>query len=502
MSAETSPFIRATQISKSFSKVTVLQDVDFEIFPGEVHALVGENGAGKSTLVKVICGVHPPDKGVLVVDGKEENIPDPNVARDLGISFIHQEPLIFQDLNVTENIFVGHTRGSQGIFLNWPAMYKKANELLASLDVKLDAKAKTRGMSIADQQMVEIISALSQDAKVIVMDEPTAALTPGEVEHLFKIVNLLKKQGKALVFISHRLDEVLAISDRTTVLRDGEKVVTKMTKDLTKTDIVKYMIGREMTELIVKEKTKIGEKLFSVENLTLKGTFKNVTLDVKAAEIVGVAGLVGAGRSEVAQAIFGITPPDSGDIFIKGKKTTIGCPKDAINHGVAYVPEDRQHQGLFLPFAVARNITYTAPEKISKRGWLKLKNENSIAKNFINQLKIKLRSRKQPIKELSGGNQQKVVLSKWLLTEPQILILDEPTRGIDVGAKEEVYKIINQLAKEGKAILMISSELPEIISLSDRVIVMKEGQITGRFDRSEVTDEKIMTAATVSIKES
>lgn len=502
MSDQTSPFIRATNISKSFSKVTVLQDVDFEIFPGEVHALVGENGAGKSTLVKVICGVHPPDRGSLVVDGKEEVIPDPNAARDLGIAFIHQEPLIFQDLDVTENIFIGHTRNTQGVFLNWPAMYNQAKILLASLDVKLDAKAKTRGMSIADQQMVEIISALSQDAKVIVMDEPTAALTPGEVEHLFKIVKLLKKQGKALVFISHRLDEVLVISDRTTILRDGEKVVTKMTKDLTKTDIVKFMIGREMTELIVKEKTKIGEKLFSVENLTLKGTFKNVTLDVKAAEIVGVAGLVGAGRSEVAQAIFGITPPDSGDIYINGEKTTIGCPKDAINHGVAYVPEDRQHQGLFLPFAVARNITYTAPEKISKKGWLKLKNENSIAKNFINQLKIKLRSRKQPVKELSGGNQQKVVLSKWLLTEPQILILDEPTRGIDVGAKEEVYKIINQLAKEGKAILMISSELPEIISLSDRVIVMKEGQITGRFDRSEVTDEKIMTAATVSIKES
>lgn len=471
MSDQKTPYINATNISKSFNKVTVLQNIDFEIYPGEVHALVGENGAGKSTLVKVICGVHEPDTGHLEVDGKKVQIPDPNTARDLGIAFIHQEPLIFQDLDVTENIFVGHTRGSQGLFLNWPTMYEEAKTLLASLDVKLDAKAKTRGMSIADQQMVEIISALSQDAKVIVMDEPTAALTPGEVEHLFKIVELLKKQGKALVFISHRLDEVLAISDRTTILRDGEKVVTKMTNELTKTDIVKYMIGREMTELIVKEKTKIGEKLFSVENLTLKGTFKDITLDVKAAEIVGVAGLVGAGRSEVAQAIFGITPPDSGDIYIGEEKTRISCPKDAINQGIAYVPEDRQHQGLFLPFAVGKNMTYTAPEKISKIGWLQLKNENSIAEKFIKKLKIKLRIHKQPVKELSGGNQQKVVLSKWLLTEPQILILDEPTRGIDVGAKEEVYKIINELAKQGKAILMISSELPEIISLSDRVMV-------------------------------
>ncbi len=496
-----SPIVRTKSISKFFSGVRVLHNIDFEIYPGEVHALVGENGAGKTTLSGIICGVHLPDGGEIYVNENNENISSPHAARDLGIAFIHQEPLVFQDLDVTENIFVGHTRHSHGMFLDWSRMYAEARELLDSLDVKLNPRAKMKGMSIADQQMVEIISALSQNAKVIIMDEPTAALTPAEVEILFSIVSRLREQGKALVFISHRLDEVLAISDRVTVLRDGEMVGTHFTKDVTRNDIIKMMIGREIKELIVKEEADKGALMLSVKNLNLAGTFKDISFDVHQGEIVGVAGLVGAGRSEVARAVFGVTPPDSGEIRIKGESVNIRSPHEAIHAGIAYVPEDRQHEGLFLPFAVSKNMTYAVPEQISRKGWLNFKKEKDIAQEYIKKLQVHLRKTTQPVKELSGGNQQKIVLSKWLLTKPQVLILDEPTRGIDVGAKEEVYKMINRLAQQGKAILMISSELPEILSLSDRIIVMKEGRITGRFDKSEATDEKIMTAASASIKE-
>ncbi|MGD8290077.1 MAG: sugar ABC transporter ATP-binding protein [Desulfobacterales bacterium] len=491
--------VAAEKISKSFSGIQVLRDVDFEIRPGEVHALVGENGAGKSTLTKIICGVYESDRGRVMVNGKQERISSPLAARSLGIALIHQEPLIFQDLDVAKNIFAGHTRNGPGLTVDWKNIYRESQELLESLGVSLDPKAKMKGMSIADQQMVEIISALSQDARVIIMDEPTAALTPGEVGTLFEIIRRLVDQDKAIVFISHRIDEVLDISDRVTVLRDGEKVGTNLTGNLDQEQIIRMMIGREIKELITKETVKIDDVIMQIDNISLAGDFKNISFELRKGEILGFAGLVGAGRSEVSRAIFGITPPESGSISIKGRNVNIRSPKDAIKHGVAYVPEDRQHQGLFLPFGIASNMTLAIPERITNRGWIKSQAEKEITEDYVGRLNIRVRSIRQLAAELSGGNQQKVVLSKWLLTDPQILLLDEPTRGIDVGAKGEVYKIINRLAGEGIAILLISSELPEILTLSDRIVVMKEGRITGHFTKAQATEDKIMAAAAVSL---
>jgi rhamnose transport system ATP-binding protein len=491
--------VAAEKLSKSFSGIQVLKDVDFDIRPGEVHALIGENGAGKSTLTKIICGVYESDKGRVLVNGKKKRIASPLAARNLGIALIHQEPLIFQDLDVAKNIFAGHTRNGRGLTIDWKNIYRESQKLLDSLGVGLNPKAKMKGMSIADQQMVEIISALSQDAKVIIMDEPTAALTPGEVSTLFKIIRRLVEQDKAIVFISHRIDEVLDISDRVTVLRDGEKVGTDFIHNLNQERIIHMMIGREIKELITKETVKIDDVIMKVDDISLAGDFRNISFELKKGEILGFAGLVGAGRSEVSRAIFGITPPDSGSISIKGRNVSIRSPRDAIKHGVAYVPEDRQHQGLFLPFGIAKNMTFAIPERISAKGWIKPKVEKEITDDYVGRLNIRIRSVRQLATELSGGNQQKLVLSKWLLTNPEILLLDEPTRGIDVGAKGEVYKIINKLAGEGIAILLVSSELPEILTLSDRIVVMKEGRITGQFSKSEATEDKIMAAAALSL---
>ena len=493
------PLIETKKISKDFSGVCVLNKIDFSIYPGEIHAVVGENGAGKSTLMKIIAGVHLPSGGEILVNDKITEIPSPHAARGLGIALIHQEPLVFGDLDVTENIFVGHTRDNHGLFLDWKRMYTEAKGLLDSLEVHLNPRAKMKGMSIADQQMVEIISALSQNAKVIIMDEPTASLTPTEVATLFSIVTRLKEQGKAIVFISHRLDEVKSIADTITVLRDGELVGTKPAESLKKSDIIRMMIGREMSEMIQKDQTEKGQCAFSVKELVLSGVFRNISFEVREGEILGIAGLVGAGRSEVARSLFGLTPPEEGEIIVYGKSVKIKNPEDAIRYGIAYVPEDRQHEGLFLPYTVASNMTYATPGKISKNGFLSFSEERQATEKYKKELQIRFRSSNQRVKELSGGNQQKVVLAKWLMTEPKILILDEPTRGIDVGAKVEVYRMINDFASQGKAIIMISSELPEILSLSDNIIVMKEGHITGRFNRQSATDEKIMEAATTSI---
>jgi len=413
---------------------------------------------------------------------------------------IHQEPLVFADLNVAENIFAGHTRKDYKIKIDWKDIYKRAQKLLDSLDVHLDPYAKMTGMSIADQQMVEIISALSQNAELIIMDEPTAALTPGEVNNLFRIVNNLKKQGKSLVFISHRLDEVLEISDRITVLRDGEYIGTYNSPDITKKDLIGFMIGREMKDHIQRDKTQKGEVVLEVRNFGAAGVFSDISFAVRSGEILGLAGLVGAGRSEVARAIFSIDPHDSGELLLYGKPVDLRSPMEAIKHKISYLPEDRQYEALFLPYSIAKNMTYAVPWMISKNGWVDIEKEKELCTNYKDLLNIKMRDGNQAVQELSGGNQQKVVLAKWLIPEPEILILDEPTRGIDVGAKEEVYKIINELSKQGKAIVMISSELPEITALSDQVIVMKEGRITGVFKGADISDNAIMTAATKRIE--
>jgi rhamnose transport system ATP-binding protein len=489
------PLINVKKISKSFSGVVVLKDVDFDVYPGEVHALIGENGAGKSTLVKVISGVHEPLKGEVFVEGRRVHFKTPHDARSVGIAMIYQEPLTFQDLNVTENIFLGHTRERSRVRINWRELYKTTEELLASLGVKMGPKDLVRGMSIADQQMIEITAALSQNAKVIIMDEPTAALSQGEVEKLFSIIRKLKQQGKGIIFIGHRLEEILEISDRVTVLRDGELVGECQTKDATIDRLVHMMVGRTFNELIVKEEAQIGEVLLETEGITMPEQYYDVSIKVRRGEIVGMAGLVGAGRSEVASAIFGVMPAMSGKIKVKGKEVSIRSVSDALNIGIAMVPEDRARAGLVLPMAAATNMTFAVLRKISKLGFVNTRQEKKYFDQYVDYLQIKVRDGEQEVKELSGGNQQKVVLAKWLLTEPDILILDEPTRGIDVGAKAEVYKLISELARQGKAILMISSEMQEVLQLSDRVYVMCEGYVTAELDRDELSGPAIMTAA-------
>jgi rhamnose transport system ATP-binding protein len=492
---ERESIITAKKITKTFSSVTVLRDVDFDVCPGEVHALIGENGAGKSTLMKIISGVYAPSDGQLFVGGREVKLKNPHDARLLGIALIHQEPLTFQDLNVTENIFLGNSSVNTKGIVEWKDNYARAREILDSLGVPLNEKAVLKGMSIADQQMVEIASALSQNAKVIIMDEPTSALSLGEVKTLFDTIRRLKNQGKGIVFIGHRLEEIVEIADRITVLRDGEKVGECMASGVQKEDLVQMMIGRTIKELIVKETLPIGEELLSVEHLTLPGKFHDISLSVRQGEIVGMAGLVGAGRSEVGTAIFGVAPAASGVIRIKGKKAAIKNPQDAMRQGIAMVSEDRAISGLLLPFSIEHNVTFAILKKLARRIFLNFRKEDELVEDFRSKLNIKMRTSAQEVRELSGGNQQKVVLAKWLLTEPDILILDEPTRGIDIGAKAEVYKLITELARQGKAILMISSELPEILQLSDRVYVMCEGRMTAEFSRSETDSAKIMTAA-------
>lgn len=491
------PLVQARNIGKSFAGVIVLDDVSFDVRAGEVHTLMGENGAGKSTLMKILAGVHRPDAGEILLDGTPVNPASPHAAQKLGIALIHQEPLSFPDLSVAENIYIGHPlpRGALGQ-IDWRQLLRQAQEVLKELGVKLDVRAKLRGLSIAEQQMVELASALSQKARVLLMDEPTAALTPGEVSELFRIVRRLRDEGVAIVFISHRLEEVLQISDRITVLRDGKFVGTRNAAETDTTEIIAMMVGRPLSEMYQKQEATIGEPFLKVENLSSGDDVQNVSLEVRRGEIVCMAGLVGAGRTEVAETIFGIRPKTSGRVSINGQDARIEHPRDAIARGIAYVPEDRQKHGLLMPFTIASNTTLASESRVSRLGWLFKGRERAIAEKFRSLLSIRAYAVTQPVRELSGGNQQKVVLSKWLMTEPQVLILDEPTRGIDVGAKAEVHHVVGEMARQGKAILMISSDLPEVLAVSDRIVVMKEGRVTARLNRADATQQRVMTAAT------
>jgi len=461
-----------------------------------VHALVGENGAGKSTLMKIISGVYQPTEGQLLLDGKPVRFRDPHHAREAGIALIHQEPLTFQDLNVAENLYLGHTRSNGKPVINWRELHKKTDELLNSLNVRIRSRDSVRGMSIADQQMVEIACALSQNARVIIMDEPTAALSHGEVKTLFKTISRLKEQGKAIVFIGHRLEEIMQIADRLTVLRDGERVSERMVGEITQDDIVRMMVGRSFKELIVKENVPGDVLALETRNLTYPGKYYDVSLKLHKGEIVGMSGLVGAGRSEFASAVFGVEPAQSGEIWVKGEKARIHNPVDAMRHGIAMVSEDRSRTGLLTAFSIRFNMTFAILKRVASRaGFIRRKAEAPLVQQYTDYLSVRMRDPEQTVKELSGGNQQKVFIAKWLLTESDILILDEPTRGIDIGAKMEIYRLISDLAKQGKAVLMISSELPEILQLSDRVYVMCEGHVTAELTRQDMTSEKIMAAA-------
>jgi rhamnose transport system ATP-binding protein len=493
--SEKLPIFKVQHVSKSFGGVHALQNVHFEIFPGEVHALLGENGAGKSTLIKIMTGVHQPDAGELFLDGQPIHFANTRAAQEHGVAAIYQEPSLFPDLDIAENILVGRQPiGRWGV--DWKRMYQEAGDLLRRLGLALDPRTKARVLSVAQQQVVEIARALSINAKVLIMDEPTSSLTLGEVEELFAIVRQLRQAGTAIVFISHRLEELFALADRVTTLRDGTYVGTRAIADVTTEDLIRMMVGRTLGELFPKQAVEAGEVVLDVAELGVEGSFSDVSFQLRRGEILGMAGLIGAGRTNVARALFGIEPAAVGTIKLDGKVVTITSPVTAMALGIGYVPEDRKEHGLVLRMSIAENITLPVVSRFATLGWLDADREIEEATAASKRLEVKMTRVEQQAEELSGGNQQKVVLAKWLGTQPRVLILDEPTRGIDVGTKAAVHRLMSSLAAQGMAILMISSELPEVLGMSDRILVMREGRVTGQFSRAEATQEKLMAAAT------
>jgi rhamnose transport system ATP-binding protein len=495
-----SPVLQLEDIRKAFAGIQALDGVSFDASPGSVHALIGENGAGKSTLVRVMTGAHAPDSGTIRVGGEVVTMRAPIDAQRLGIAAIYQEPTLFPDLDVAENIFMGRQPLRPGLRqVLWPSMYRQARELVERLGVRLDVRARVRGLSVADQQTVEIAKALSTNSRVLIMDEPTAALSLREVSELFRIVRQLRAHDVAVIFISHRLEEIYEIADQITVLRDGKNVGGGTTSDLPQDRLIQMMVGRTLDKLFPKEEAEIGETVLQVEGLRRDGVFRDISFELRRGEILGLAGLVGARRTEVARAIFGIDRLQGGRILLHGSPISIKAPRDALRRGIAYLPEDRQHQGLVLSMPITHNVTLPILQSLSTAGWIRTREESIIAHEQGQRLQLRgASSYMQAVRQLSGGNQQKVVLAKWLATKPRVLILDEPTRGIDVGTKAEVHRLISQLAGQGLAILMISSELPEVLGMSDRILVMREGRLTGEFTRSEATQEVIMAAATGS----
>ncbi|QCX34834.1 sugar ABC transporter ATP-binding protein [Caloramator sp. E03] len=492
------PFLELKGISKVFPGVRALNNVDFDIFPGEVHGLVGENGAGKSTLIKILTGAYKNDAGKIFIEGREVIINGPRDAMEYGITAIYQELNIIKGLTVAENVFLGREikqNGNKGL-LDIKEMRRKSYELLKELGQDIDTKQDVASLGIGQQQMVEIAKALSIKTKLLIMDEPTSSLTGREVKELLRTIRELKSKGIAVIYISHRLEEVMEICDRVTVMRDGMKITTLPIEQVSVEQLIKLMVGRSLEQQFPKIKVKIGEEALRVENLTRKGIFKDVSFNVRKGEIVGIAGLVGAGRTEVARAIFGADEIDSGEIYIENKKVNIKSPRDAMNFGIAFLTEDRKGQGLILDNTIDFNTHIASYDKTSKGMLLNLKYLKEITRENIKKLNINPPIENFVTRQLSGGNQQKVVIAKWLNTKAKIYIVDEPTRGIDVGAKVEVYNILNQLIQEGAAVIMISSELPEILGMSDRIYVMHEGRITAEIDRAHATQENIMLAAT------
>jgi rhamnose transport system ATP-binding protein len=491
------PLIELRGVTKQFGGAHALRRVQLALYPHEVHALVGENGAGKSTLVKVLGGVHAPDAGEVLVDGQPVALHSPNQAQRLGIAVIHQHPTLFPDLDVAENIYMGHHPVGRLRQVDWKRMYASVDSLLATLGVQFTARTPVRSLSVADQQLIEIAKALNVQARVLVMDEPTASLSPHEVHELFALVRRLREQDVAILFVSHRLEEVFELADRITILRDGSFVTSALVNEMTPEAMIRHMVGREIATLFPKQATTPGAAALAVKNLSRAGEFRDISFEVHEGEILGLSGLVGAGRTEVAQALFGITRPESGEIWLHGELVQIDSPTRAMQLGIAYVPEDRLSQGLVLEFPIRSNITSPIWQKISTWfGLLDFAYERRLAQDFFQRLSIHAQGINQQTKSLSGGNQQKVVLAKWLTTRPKVLILDEPTRGVDIGAKAEVHRIVSDLAAEGIAIILISSELPEVLAMADRVLVLHEGRIAAEFDHAAATQEKVMTAAT------
>jgi rhamnose transport system ATP-binding protein len=496
--AAAGPLLVVEHATKSFGSVQALDDVSIELYAGEAHGLVGENGAGKSTLVKVLAGVYRPDAGRLLLDGEEVRLGGPADARAAGIAVIYQEPTLFPDLSVAENIFMGRQPLARARRINARELRRRVEALMERLDVPLDPSRPARGLSIADQQIVEIAKALSFQARVIVMDEPTAALSGAEVQRLFSVARALRAQGTAVLFISHRLDEVFALCQRVTVMRDGRQVSTGPLQGLTRDDLVRRMVGRELSAMYPKQAVARGDVAVSVRRLTREGVFTDVSFDVHHGEIVGLAGLVGAGRSEVARAVFGIDRRDAGEVTVEGRRLPPASPTAAMAAGVGYVPEDRRAQGLVMDLSIARNASLASLGRLRRGPLIRGADERRLAADWAVRLRLKLARFSDPAWALSGGNQQKLVLAKWLARRPSVLIVDEPTRGIDVATKAEVHRLLSDLAGQGVAILMISSELPEILGMADRVLVMHEGRQSAELSRDEATEERVMFAATGS----
>ena len=492
------PLVDLKGISKSFVGVRVLNAVDFDVRPGEVHALLGENGAGKSTLIKIIAGVHAPDSGDIAINGSAVKFANPGQAVKAGIAIVYQELLLFPELSVAENIFLNHAPKTSWGGLDWAQMRARARALLDDLDSHhLDVDAKVGSLSVANRQRIEIAKALSQNARVVIMDEPTASLAEADVQQLMTIVRRLRDRGVGIIYVSHKLPEIFALADRVTVLRDGNYVGTKDIGDVTERSLVSMMVGRSIDQLFPKEAAKIGAPRLELRDVSHGKAVRNISFTLRSGEILGIAGLVGSGRTETALTIFGITPATSGEILIDGLPIAIKSPQQARDLGIAYVPEDRGLQGLIRPQTIAENISLTVLKKLARSFIVDRGKEDRLARDFIKQLGIRARGPGQAARQLSGGNQQKVVLAKWLAAEPRILIMDEPTRGIDVGAKSEIHALMSKLAQSGLAILMISSELPEVLGMSDRILVMNGGRIVAEIERKNATPETVGAAMTM-----
>ena len=499
---ENKPILEMQHISKSFPGVKALDDVDFNLLKGEVHALVGENGAGKSTLMKILSGFHSGDTGRILFAGKDVDIQSPKDAITLGISTIYQDIMNVPSITVGENILLGDRPRNRFGVINWKELNQKVSEICDDLDIDLDPKQIVSTLSAAKQQLIEIVKALSYKAKIVIMDEPTASLTEDEKNILFRIIRRIKEDGISVVYISHRMDEIFEICDRVTVFRDGKKVVTKAVSDTNHHEVIGFMIGREIEEMFDKEKAHSNQDvILEVKDLSNAMFFHNISFSVYKGEILGFAGLVGAGRSEVMKSIFGILHKDSGEIYLEGKKVEIKSPNEAIEYGLGMVPENRKIEGLVMGMQVDQNITIGSLDRISRAGFIQKKKEKKYVEEYINSLSIKCSSPSQKVMNLSGGNQQKVILSRWLLRNPEILILDEPTAGIDVGSKAEIHKLIIEIAKKGTTIILISSEMTELLMMSNRIIVMKEGQIVSTVNSSEASEEIILRSMTGIHKE-
>ncbi|GAB2832745.1 sugar ABC transporter ATP-binding protein [Actinoallomurus bryophytorum] len=494
--SESPPILALERVSMAFGAVRALQDVSIDLRGGEIHALAGENGAGKSTLVKILAGVHRPDEGQVLLDGSPRDFRGPGDAQHAGVAVIYQEPTLFPDLSVAENIFMGRQPRAGLGRIDRRALRAQTAALFERLGVSLDPDRPARGLSIADQQIVEIAKALSRDARVLVMDEPTAALSGNEVARLFTVARTLREQGCALLFISHRLEEIFELCQRVTTLRDGRLIATEELQGITPDDLVQRMVGRELDTLYPKQDTTVGEAVLKVERLTREGVFTDVSFEVRTGEIVALAGLVGAGRSEVVRAVFGVDRYDAGSVTVGGRRLPGGSPTAAMSAGIALVPEDRRQQGLVMDGSIERNIGLTTLRALRRGPLVSRRAERDRAADWAIRLQLKYARLSDAVGVLSGGNQQKVVLAKWLSTEPTVLIVDEPTRGIDVGTKAEVHRLLSELAADGLAVLMISSDLPEVLGMADRVLVMYEGRLAAEIPRDEATEETVVAAAT------